>query len=151
MVLKPEAVRERLLRLEDVVSRLEDLGRLDAAQLRENFRDAWAVERGLQLASEIVFDVGNHILSAHFGKSAQDYEDIVVQLGVAGVISTSTGERLKGLGGFRNILVHGYLRVDLDRVTAHLRDAPARFSAFSRDIRGWMAPAIEAGPNRPSE
>lgn len=144
LVLKTEAVRERLLRLEDVISRLEDLGRLDASHLRENFRDAWAVERGLQLAAEIVFDVGNHILSAHFGKSAQDYEDIVVQLGAMGVISAPTQERMKGLGGFRNILVHGYLRVDVDRVVAHLRTAPARFSSFNQDVRGWMARTIRS-------
>jgi uncharacterized protein YutE (UPF0331/DUF86 family) len=151
LVLKPEAVRERLLRLEDVISRLEELGGLDAPRVRENFRDAWAVERGLQLASEIVFDVGNHVLSAHFGKSAQDYEDIIAQLGAVGVISVSTREGLKGLGGFRNILVHGYLRIDLDRVIAHLHDAPARFSAFSRDVRRWMASVITAGPSQPAE
>ena len=142
MVLKPEAIRERLLRLEDVISRLEDLGRLEASQLRADFRDAWAVERGLQLASEIVFDIGNHILSAHYGKSAQDYEDIIAQLGAMGVTSASTGEGLKGLGGFRNILVHGYLQLDLDRVVAHLRDAPTRFSAFNHDVRAWMARTI---------
>jgi len=77
MVLRPEAVRERLLRLEEVISRLEELRRLDARTLREGFREVWAVERGLQLGAEIVLDVGNHILSAHFGVSAQDYEDII--------------------------------------------------------------------------
>ena len=138
MVLRPDAIRERLLRLEDVSSRLEELGRLDGTQLRESFRDAWAVERGLQLAAEIVFDIGNHILSAHFGKSAQDYEDIVAPLGGVGVISATTLERLKGLGGFRNILVHGYIRIDPDHVIAHLRDAPARFSEFNRDVRRWL-------------
>ena len=51
MVLRPEAVRERLLRLEEVISRLEELRRLDARALREGFRDVWAVERGLQLGA----------------------------------------------------------------------------------------------------
>src|SRR2546427_11534807 len=59
VVLRPDAIRERLLRLEDVSSRLEELGRLDGTQLRERFRDAWAVERGLPLAAEIGFEVGN--------------------------------------------------------------------------------------------
>ena len=77
MVLKPEAVRARLLKLEEVISRLGDL---QSADLANDFRDAWAVERGLQLAAELVFDIGNHILSAHFGISAQDYEDILEQL-----------------------------------------------------------------------
>jgi uncharacterized protein YutE (UPF0331/DUF86 family) len=139
VVLKREAVRERLLRLEEVITRLEELRRLESRHLRENFRDAWAVERGLQIAAEIVFDVGNHILSAHFGKSAQDYEDIIAQLAGAGVIARPTGDRLKGLGGFRNILVHGYLRLDPDRVIGYLGAAPALFSEFARDVRKWLA------------
>ena len=34
MVLEPEAVRERLLRLEEVISRLEQLRRLEPATVR---------------------------------------------------------------------------------------------------------------------
>ena len=98
MVLRPAAVRERLLKLEEVISRLEELGRLEPEALRRNFRAAWAAERGLQLGAEILFDVGNHILSAHFGISAQDYEDIIAQLGASGVIDPSLRDRLKGLG-----------------------------------------------------
>src|SRR2546427_12684636 len=121
MVLRPEAVRERLLRLEEVISRLEELRRLDARALREGFRDAWARERGLQLGAEIILDVGNHILSAHFGVSAQDYEDIISQLGARGVLEPELRARLKGLGGFRNVLVHGYLRLGPARVRPDLQ------------------------------
>jgi len=134
----PEAVRECLLRLEEVISRLEELRRLDARALREGFREVWAVERGLQLGAEIVLDVGNHILSAHFGVSAQDYEDIITQLGTHNVIGASLREELKGLGGFRNILVHGYLRVDPDRVAHFLQVSPSRFSEFARVVRAWL-------------
>lgn len=142
MVLRPEAVRERLLRLEEVISRLEELDRLDRHALRTNFRDAWAAERGLQLGAEIVFDIGNHILSACFGVSAQDYEDIITQLAARGVIDGSLRDRLKGLGGFRNVLVHGYLRVDPDRVAEHLAAAPSRFSDFAGAIREWLTRTV---------
>ena len=146
MVLRAELVRERLVRLEEVVSRLEELSRLEPQRVRQDFRDAWAVERGLQLAAEILFDTGNHILSAQYGRSAQDYEDIVVQLGEAGVLTPATRERLKGLGGFRNVLVHGYLRLDPQRVWEYLQDAPARFSEFGRDVRQWLARLSAAPP-----
>ncbi len=139
MVLRPEAIRERLAKLEEVTSRLEGLGRLDAAALRASFRDAWAVERGLHLGAEVIFDVGNHILSAQFGVSAQDYEDILAQLEANAVIAPAVRDRLKGLGGFRNILVHGYLRVDPARVAEFLARAPEDFSAFAREIRQWLA------------
>src|SRR3989442_14736497 len=92
IVLRPEAVRERLLRLEEALSRREELRRLDARAPREGFREVWAVERGLQLGAEIVLDVGNSILSAHFGVSAQDYETASVGVlppfdGLGGAIS----------------------------------------------------------------
>lgn len=138
MVLRPEALRERLLKLEEVISRLEEIGRIEPAALRLNFRDAWIAERGLQVGAEAVFDIGNHILSAHLGVSPKDYEDIVVQLAAHGVIDERLRNRLKGLGGFRNILVHGYLRVDPDRVADFLAKAPADFSDFARKIRRWL-------------
>lgn len=141
MVLRPEGVRERLLRLEEVTSRLEELARVDLRTERPGFRDEWAIERGLHLGAEIIFDVGNHILSAHFGTSAEDYEDILVQLAGRGVIPEPLLDRLKGLGGFRNILVHGYLRVDPERVRESLRKAPVEFSDFAGAIRQWLTVA----------
>jgi len=135
MVLRADAVRERLLKLEEVISTLEAIGQPTSAG---DPRDAWARERGLQLGAEIVLDVGNHILSAHFGVSAQDYEDIIAQLGARGVLEPELRARLKGLGGFRNILVHGYLRLDPARVEAYLQRAPTDFADFTRAIRGWL-------------
>jgi hypothetical protein len=85
VVIRPDALRERLKRLEEVISRLEELERTDPLD-GTDFRGAWAVEPGLLLAAEIVFDVGNHLLSAHFGVSPRDYEDILEQLGARRVI-----------------------------------------------------------------
>src|SRR4051794_30705553 len=62
VTLRPEAVQARLLRLEEVIGQLQELGRLDLDTLRRNLRDIWAAERGLQLGAEILFDIGNHIL-----------------------------------------------------------------------------------------
>ena len=131
-------VRERLLRLEEVVSRLEELQR-EGIDPRGDFRQAWLAERGLQLAAEIALDVGNHILSAHFGVSAKDYEDILAQLASNNVLPTELHARLKGMGGFRNVLVHDYLRLDPRVVGEHLERAPVDFSAFSMAVRSWLA------------
>lgn len=137
MVLRPEAIRERLLRLEEVLSHLEELRR-EGIDPRRDFRQAWLSERGLQLAAEIVLDLGNHILSAHFGVSASDYEDVLTQLAACGVIDAELRERFRGLGGFRNLLVHGYLKLDPERVAAVLSDAPERFSTLARAVRRWL-------------
>jgi uncharacterized protein YutE (UPF0331/DUF86 family) len=127
-----------MLRLEEVVSRLETLRR-EGVDPRGDFRQAWLAERGLQLAAEISFDAGNHVLSAHFGVSARDYEDVLTQLAACGVIDAELRERFRGLGGFRNLLVHGYMRLDSERVAQVLSDAPERFSAFALALRRWLA------------
>ena len=85
MVLRSDSVRERLLKLEEAASGLERI--LAARRPTPDLRDDWAIERGLQLGAEAVLDIGNHILSAHFGTSARDYEDIITRLGDVGVMS----------------------------------------------------------------
>jgi uncharacterized protein YutE (UPF0331/DUF86 family) len=134
VVLRAEAVRERLRKLEEVISGLESIASPRASDLR----DEWATERGLQLAAELLFDVGNHILTAHFGVSAKDYEDVLEQLKAQGVIEAALRERFRGLGGFRNILVHDYLRVDPAKVAECAARAPGDFSAFARAVADWL-------------
>jgi uncharacterized protein YutE (UPF0331/DUF86 family) len=143
VVLRPDAVRARLARLETVVTRLEELARAAGVPGRGDALRDWAIERGLQLGAEIVFDVGNHVLSAHFGVAARDYEDITTQLAALGVIPVDLRERLKGPGGFRNILVHGYLDLDRERVIDALGRAPGEFSEFSHAVRAWLTTVAE--------
>lgn len=136
MVLRDEAVQQRLKRLEEVMTGLEELSTVGAA--RGDLSHTWAVERGLHLGAEIVFDIGNHILSAHFGVTTANYREIVEQLADRGVLPEVLRHRLAGLAGFRNILVHDYLRIDPDLALQALRRAPADFGEFARAVRSWL-------------
>ena len=146
MVLRPDSVRQRLLKLEETTSGLEEVRAARRASPESGLVDGWAAERGLQIGAEIILDIGNHILTAHYGVSPQDYEDIITQLGGHGVIDSDLRGRLKGLGGFRNVLVHGYLRIDPTRVEDALRRAPVDFRDFGRAIRRWLDATLPATP-----
>jgi len=133
MVLRTEAVRRRLTRLEEIQSTLAGL------DYKPNSPEsAWAVERGLHLAAECVFDIGNHILSAGFGTSIDGYELILDALAERGVIEKELRLNLAGFGGFRNILVHGYLDLDPERVQDAHEKAPKLFSLYRLQIERWM-------------
>jgi uncharacterized protein YutE (UPF0331/DUF86 family) len=138
VVFKAESVRIRLLRLEEVVSELERLKSLGQDTLRGNLSLMWAVERGLQLGAEMIFDIGNHILSAQYGVSPDEYRNVMRHLAQQGVVSTDLQDRLEGLAGFRNLLVHDYVRLDPQKVLEVLERAPGDFSLFYRDIRKWL-------------
>ena len=54
------------------------------------------------------------------------------------VISASLYRQIKGLGGFRNILVHRYLDIDPDEVLQHLRKGLGVFPRFAAQVLSWL-------------
>lgn len=138
MVFRPDVIRARLLRLDGIISGLVKLAGLDRAALLEKETNQWALERGLQLGAEIIFDIGNHILATRYSDYPDTYEDILTSLRQRGVIDGELHKRLQGLGGFRNILVHDYMRLDPDRVLEFHGRAPRDFGEFSLAVRRWL-------------
>lgn len=126
-----------MLELSATCARLRGWLPITRDRLEQDLMLQWAVERGLQVAAETLFDVGNHLLSSAFDDAANEYRQVPVRLAAHGVLSAETAAALRGLAGFRNVLVHDYARVDLDRVLAGL-DRLGDFDAFLADLERWL-------------
>ena len=98
----------------------------------------WAVERGLQLCAQNALDIAGHI-SSTLGLDPDSYGSAIDCLVEAGVLPQSFGKRFRGVAGFRNVLVHGYLDVDLDLVARMLTERLDDFEAFAGHVEGWLA------------
>ncbi|HEY9421276.1 MAG TPA: DUF86 domain-containing protein [Thermoanaerobaculia bacterium] len=138
MALRVEALSARLAKLDEIIALLREFCAIDRSVLKDSPRDMLGVERALQLGAELILDIGNHALSAQYGVHATSYKEIVRLLGRQGVISESLAARLEKLGGFRNVLVHGYMDLDPEVVLDHLYKAPGDFSDFMAEIRTWL-------------
>lgn len=139
MTLRPRVLDARLRRLREIARRLRRQRDLGRERLAQDEDAAWLVERGLQLGCEIVLDTANHILAGAFGRSAETHEQILDALAGEAVMSAELRSDLRGLGGFRNVLVHGYLELDPARVGAALERAPEQFERFADEIHAWLA------------
>lgn len=135
MVIREGALAERLALLRSTVARL----RVAAGRELDDDWDQWALERGLQLAAQALFDVGNHVLVGAFASRPRDYAEVAPELARRGVISPALAKRLDGLAGFRNLLVHEYAEVDPVRVRDLLRTRLDDFSDFADGIEAWVA------------
>jgi len=97
------------------------------------------VERNLQLASQIVLDVCTHVIAEQGWQSPGSYEEAIRILARHDVIPASLAGRLKGMAGFRNVLVHEYLEIDEHLVylaaTDHLED----YELFAQHLATWTA------------
>lgn len=137
MPIKIDLVQRKLLALDQAVARLRVWSGFSAEQLDEDLQRRWAVERGLHIAAEALFDVGNHILSGQFREVVDRYADVLPRLAACGVVQASTASALRGLAGFRNILVHEYAEIDLAKVSEALSRLED-FDAFSADVTTWL-------------
>ena len=85
-----------------------------------------AIAANLQRATEQVIDLANHVIrKGKLGLPKESKESFEI-LAKAGVIPQELADRLKGMVGFRNIMVHQYREVDIkimvDIIERHLDD-----------------------------
>jgi len=138
MVFKKEMILERLTRLEETLGVLRKHQGVHWDNYEKNIELQWIVERGFILAAEMVFDIGAHILASEFSIYPDEYEEIVKKLGEKGVLSHDLTDKMKGFAGFRNILVHEYIKID-NRITYQaLKEDVSLLQEFLKHIATWI-------------
>ncbi len=138
MLLKKEIILERLKELEEVITKLREKERITLDDYQKDTDLQWIIERGLEISASMILDIGNHILSGAYQTSVDEYEQILVKLQENQVISNDLYNELRGLGGFRNILVHSYLTLNTRMVYEHYRKALDSFPRFIAEIVLWL-------------
>ena len=128
----PAVVRRHLLALDEAVQNLRRHAGRPLAALQEP-DERWIVERGLQLCAQNALDIATH-LAASAGRDAPDYASALDVLGQLGVLPADFAHRFRAIAGFRNVLVHGYLAVDVSRVHQLLNAGLDDFASFARFV-----------------
>ena len=138
MILRREAIEERLKELDQILQELEKYREVTWDEFRANLSQRWIIERGLIAAASVIFDVADHILAGHFGTYPETYEESLQRLTEKGVLSESLYRRIKGLGGFRNILIHRYLVINPREVLEYFHKGLDIFPRFAQEILTWL-------------
>jgi uncharacterized protein YutE (UPF0331/DUF86 family) len=136
--LRAEVVRRKLLEIGEAIGQLRAWLPVTAEAMRQDRKLQWAIQHGLLIAAEALFDAGAHILAGDFRESTDEYREIPERLLARGVIGAETARRLDSLSGFRNILVREYADTDLGRVVLGL-DRLDDLEAFVADVEIWLA------------
>lgn len=135
-----DIVLERLGLLEDYVLQLE---RLRAIPSR-NVDQQRSLERHLHLATECILDVGEILVSRLRLPKTENYPDVILRLGEAGILPEPFAASLAPVASLRNVLVHDYARVDPRGLEGSL-DRLDGFRVFARHVTEFVA-KHRAGP-----
>ena len=138
MVLKPDTIEQRLKKLNRILQELKKYEGLEPDVLRQDLSQRWIIERGLIAAASIILEIADHILAGHFGIYVETYEESLAELQNNKVISAALYQQIKGLGGFRNLLVHDYLGLDTAQVFDNFQKGLRVFPLFAQEILDWL-------------
>jgi uncharacterized protein YutE (UPF0331/DUF86 family) len=129
-----DLIEKLLASIDTCVQELRTLARLD--RIADDVRERRFVEHTLQIAIQAALDVASHIVSdERLGEPATSRELFELLAG-SGWLDKALTHRLSRMVGMRNVLVHGYAKVDptllRDAVSHHLGD----LLEFAARIRG---------------
>ncbi len=130
-------VRRHLLALDEALQILRRHRGRSVERLAEDRNELWTVERGLQLCAQNALDVATHI-AASAGRDVPDYASAIDRLAELGVLPRDFAARFRSVAGFRNVIVHGYLEVDVNLVHRLLHERLEDFAEFARSVERYI-------------
>ena len=142
---RPDArvVARHLVALRKALAVLRRHAGVSSGSLGTDAERRWAIERGLQLCAQNALDIASHISSAA-GLDPGSYGSSIDRLVEAGALPQSFGGRLRGIAGFRDVLVHGYLEIDLDLLARMLSERLDDFEEFACHVEHWLNTRADA-------
>lgn len=131
-------VRRHLLALDQALAVLRRHRGRSVAELEKSREELWAVERGLQLCAQNAIDVATHV-AVGAGCDVADYAGAIDRLGELGILPRAFAARFRSVAGFRNVLVHGYLEVDVRHVHRLLNEHLEDFTDFAQSVERHLS------------
>ena len=134
----PDVVARRLLALGES---LRELARPEAGDARALAGDALlraAVERWLQIAIESCLDVAYHVVASEGWLPPETGRAAFESLAAHGKLPLDLARRLAGAAALRNLLVHDYVAVDLERLARVVREDLGDLRDFAKAVGTWM-------------
>lgn len=134
-----ERVLDRLADLEMAYKELARFYEMAPEEFMANKDNFPLASYWLRLAIEAVLTIGTHILSRlpQNGKK-KDYTQVILSLGDYEVMPEKFAEKIKGMAGYRNRLVHLYWQVKPDELLKIIKENLNDFKEFDKYIREYL-------------
>ncbi len=132
----------------EILSKLELLGeylkilrgyqRHSLEELKTDVTLKGAVERYMEVSLECCLDVGEMIISKERARKPESYREVIEILGEIGVLPADFAEKFAPVAGLRNILVHMYAKVDIEKIYKHLQNNLEDINEFAKFVAKYL-------------
>lgn len=136
--LDPDSITQKLALMRDALDLLRRTDMPTAAALREDGLLRAAVERLLMQLVDQAVAINLHVSGALGGTTERDYRASFGAAAEVGVLPAELAEELADSAGMRNVLVHEYVRVDLEQVAAALPRAVEGYERYVDAVADFL-------------
>jgi len=113
-------------------------GYLNSYEIRNDRTLKGAVERYMEVSLLYVIDICEMIISSERLKRPDTYREAVLILGQHNILPMTFAEKLAPAAGFRNVLVHMYTDIDLEKLYSHLQNDIDDLELFAEYIAKYL-------------
>jgi len=131
------AIVRKIRELEASIQQLRKFQKYSYDEIKDDLEKLWAIEHGLQISIQIIIDIGNHIIAEIGENEIEEYADILDRLVKHNIIPLEFAENIRGMIGFRNLLVHNS-EVDSKIVYSVLQNRLYDFERFIGYIQSFF-------------
>ncbi len=107
-----DIIEQKISTILDRINKLKRFETISFKEFSESSDTKDIVERNLQVAIEACIDIGKIIISEKALREPSDNKDVFKVLAENAIISSQSLEFLLPMAGMRNLLVHGYDKID---------------------------------------
>lgn len=135
-----QKIFEKIYQLDEYISNLRQLKKEIRSEKKflSDFRHYGLVERYLQLCCQSIIDISHLIIIEEGIEKPESQKDIFSAIREKKIISQELFSNLKGVTGFRNILVHEYGKIDRKKVYHYLIKRLKDIERFREEILDFL-------------
>ena len=142
-MLDRQIIEQHLLNMEEALKNLSRYRDLSLEEFEEDLSLIWIAEKGLEILIQNLLDIGAHLLASEIRNDWDDYGEIILKLGSHGIIPRDFSEKIQGMAGLRNILIHEYLRIDRAKIYDLLQNRLGDFTEFMSYVQRYLNKTTE--------
>ncbi len=133
-----DVIRNKLHVIDESLGILRTLPDVNARRLGDEPITRAAVERLLSRIVDQAVEINSHVASSRLGRAPGSYRESFQMAREAGAITAELSDELMPSVAMRNIIVHGYVNLDLERVAQSVPLALDQYQRYVSSVAGFL-------------
>lgn len=132
----------KLQALDEYIRYLRELQKVNRKSFLRDYHFFGLAEHYLHLSIEVLLDVAKLLIVIYKLPRPEEPRDVFRVLYEKKIINEKLFQKLHGIAGFRNILVHEYEKVDKEIIYQSLQKQMSQFQEFKKQVLKFLKKKI---------